>query len=107
MLQEWTRFHFLLHATERDDPDVQVSVIGDLGIVGDELAVGGPVCWEFRTLRIEHTLGRSAAERLTEKTHAAVIAPAKQNFVAVRRPNGVEFGLANVRFCDSEDRVVA
>jgi hypothetical protein len=58
MLQEWTRFRFLLPITERRDPGVQVSVVGELGGVGDKLPVRRPVRRKLRTLCVEHASGR-------------------------------------------------
>src|SRR5579863_3140565 len=103
MLQEWVWFRFFLPATERHDPGMQVSVIGDLGTVGDEPPVGGLVAREFRTLRIKHALRHSAAQRLAEEAHPALISTTKQNFSAIRRPNGSEFGLGTIRVRKTED----
>src|SRR5580700_9245856 len=103
MLQERMWFRSFLLAAERDDPSMEVFVIGDLGSVGDELPVRGPVVRKLRTLCIKHALRRSAAHSLTEEAHPPLVAPAKQNFAAIRRPNGREFGLRNIRVRKTED----
>jgi hypothetical protein len=103
MLQEGTR----LRDIERHQPDVQVSIIGGLRAVRNESPVGGPIRREFRTFRVKHGLFRSAAQRLAEEAHPAVIAPPKDNFVAVRGPDGIEVGLGHVRVSETEDSSLA
>src|SRR5580700_1087368 len=103
MLQKRTWFRSFLLAAERHDPSMEVFVIGDLGSVGDELSVRGPVVRKLRTLCIKHALCRSAAHSLAEEAHPPLIAPAKQNFVAIRRPNGSEFRLGNIGVSKTED----
>src|SRR5580658_9613454 len=98
MFEKRMRVRLLLPPAERRDPGVKVPIIGDLGGVGNELPVGRPVRRKLGTLRVEHALGRSAAECLAEEAHAAVASSAEQNSAAVPGPNGTQFGHGKVRF---------
>src|SRR5271156_4991376 len=107
MFEKRTRVRLLLPPTERRDPSVKVSIIGDLGGVGNELPVGRPVRRKLGTLRVEHALGRSTAEYPAEEAHAAVASAAEQNLATVLGPNGTQFGHGKIRIGDTEDSVFA
>src|ERR1700674_4761447 len=95
MLQERTRFVSLPGSTQRDDPDMHVTVIRPLRTIRDGLPVGGPVGREFRTFRVDNNLRGSTVQRLTQEAHTPIVTPAKQDFAAIWRPDESEFGLRN------------
>src|ERR1700722_6405966 len=103
MLEERTGFCFLLSATERCHPDVQISIVGDLGVVGNELPVRRPVGRKLRTFGVEHAACRSPAPRPAEKAHAAVSTAAEQNLAGGPSPNGTEFRYGKIRIRDTKD----
>src|ERR1700683_3753550 len=105
MFEKRLRVRLLLPPAERRDPSVKVSIIGDLGGVGNELPVGRPVRRKLGTLRVEHAPGRSTAEYLAEEAHAAVAAAAEQNLATVPGPNGAQFGPGKIRIGDTKDGV--
>src|SRR5580704_6041634 len=107
MFEKRMRVRLLPPPAERRDPGVKVPIIGELGGVGNELAVGRPVRRKLGTLRVEHALGRSTAEYLAEEAHAALVSAAEQNLAGVPGPNGAQFGHGKIRIGDTEDGVFA